>query len=203
MSGRYRTIVADPPWPFQWSGGGQTRVNGRGERHVNHNFRGALPYPVMSIDDIAALPIGDLAESDAHLYLWLPDSLLIDGVGARIIDAWGFKRGRLLIWKKRNYGLGFFPRPQHEAVIVCKRGSLTHRVRDVGSVQEWWHAKGHSRKPEAFLDLVERASPGPYLELFARRQRLGWDTYGNEALEHVSLTATDGEASTPLEGALS
>lgn len=188
----YRTIVADPPWPFEWSGGGAYRMNGRGERHLNHKFKRGLAYPTMSIDDIAALPVSDLAHEDAHLYLWIPDCHLIEGHGAQVVRAWGFEPGRLIVWKKSAYGLGRFPRPQHEAVIVCRRGSAPFAIADTGSVQDWklpyeGGRRIHSRKPDGFLDLVERASTGPYLELFARRQRLGWDTWGNEALEHVSM----------------
>jgi N6-adenosine-specific RNA methylase IME4 len=198
---KYATIVADPPWPMRWSGGGSTRVNGRGERHTNHRFRQPeLDYPTMAIDDICALPVGSFANENAHLYLWIPDAFLIDGVARAVIDAWGFKPGRLLVWKKRGFGLGAFPRPQHEAVVVCKRGSLPFARRDVGSVQEWGvtyevqSASGranrvHSRKPDAFLDLVESASPGPYLELFARRKRLGWHAWGNEVNSDVELIA--------------
>jgi N6-adenosine-specific RNA methylase IME4 len=189
----YRTIVADPPWPFKWSGGSAYRKNGRGERHLNHKFKKGLEYATMSIDDIAALPVADLADDNAHLFLWIPDCHLIEGHGARIARAWGFEPGRVLVfWKKTGFGLGTFPRPQHEALIVCKRGSLPFDVRNAGSVVEWKlpyenGARKHSRKPDGALDLIEQASPGPYLELFARRQRLGWDTWGNEALRHVEI----------------
>lgn len=180
--GRYRTLVADPPWPIEWRGG-PTRVNGRGERH--RNFKRELGYATLTVDAIAALPVEDLAEPDAHLYLWIPDRFLIEGDGARIARAWGFEPGRLLIWAKTGYGLGVFPRPQHEALVVCKRGHLPFNVRDVGSVQTWRYAyehgaRVHSRKPDGAIDLIERASPGPYVELFARRQRLGWSTWGAE-----------------------
>lgn len=191
---RYRTIVADPPWPFKWTGGAATRVNGRGETHVNHKHKAPLPYDTMTLDAIARLDVGALADVDAHLYLWIPDKLLIEGVADRIVRAWGFTPGRLLIWHKRGFGLGAFPRPQHEAILVCKRGKLPFRVNNVGSVQDWklsycGRSREHSRKPDGFLDLVESASPGPYLELFARRQRLGWDSWGDEALEHVEVSS--------------
>ena len=191
---KYRTIVADPPWAFQWSGGAATRVNGRGERHVNHKFKKPLPYPTMTLDAICELPVNELADVAAHLFLWIPDSLLVDGVGARVVRAWGFRPGRLLIWRTAGFGLGRVPRPQHEAIIVCRRGDLPFRVTDVGSIQDWKFpyengARAHSRKPDGALDLIERASPGPYLEMFARRNRLGWDTWGNEALEHVEMPA--------------
>jgi N6-adenosine-specific RNA methylase IME4 len=210
MSGRYRTIVADPPWPIEWSGGGPMRVNGRGERHVNHKFNADLPYGRMSIEDICALPVSDLAEADAHLYLWIPDEFLVEGDGARVARAWGFQTGRIVVgeyddetdaaallwWRKRGYGLGRFPRPQHEALVVCRRGALpfSDEVRDVGSVQEWKFpyengARAHSRKPDGSIDLIERASPGPYLELFARRARFGWDYWGDESLQTAVMGA--------------
>lgn len=186
---RYRTIVADPPWPLRWSGGGGARRNGRGELHRALRHRG-LPYKEMAVDEIAALQVGELAEDHAHLYLWIPDEFLIEGVGARVARAWGFEPGRvLLFWGKTGYGLGTFPRPQHEALIVCKRGSLPFNVTDEGSVQRWKQpyvggARLHSAKPDGALDLIERASPAPRVELFARRARLGeeWDYWGDQSL---------------------
>jgi N6-adenosine-specific RNA methylase IME4 len=171
---KYRTIVADPPWPMTWSMG-TTRVNGRGERH--RTIKRDLGYPTMKIEEIATLPISELAEPEAHLYLWVTPKLNREGVGVEIARAWGFEVFSELIWMKVNFGLGSFAR------------------RDVHSVQRWDHprdgsrGKIHSAKPEAFLDLVESASQGPYLELFARRNRLGWDTWGDEALQHVEMGA--------------
>ena len=193
-SQRFRTLVADPPWPLKWSNG-TWRENGRGERSILK--KRDIGYPTMSIEEICALGVGPLAEDDSHLYLWTPDRFLIDGDAGRVARAWGFDPLRLLVWKKSGFGLGTFPRPQHEAVLVCRRGSLALQVRDVGSVHDWklrYQRSGatagrlHSGKPDGFLDLVERASPGPYLELFARRNRLGWSTWGNQALEHVEVT---------------
>jgi N6-adenosine-specific RNA methylase IME4 len=189
---KYRTIVADPPWPISWSTPAE-RVNGRGERHKN--YKRTLGYRTMPVEDIKALPVADLAAKDAHLYLWLTPGLHRKGVGVEVAASWGFSVIGEIIWAKRNFGLGWFPRPGHEPLLVCRRGRLTFARRDVHSVQTWDHpraldgSKIHSAKPDAALDLVESASPGPYLELFARRQRLGWDTWGNEALEHVELSA--------------
>lgn len=193
----YRTIVADPPWPISWSTPA-TRVNGRGERHANKTR--TLAYPTLSVAEIAALPVADLADAAAHLYLWTTERHLLEGDAARVARAWGFDRLRTLIWRKTGFGLGTFPRPQHETVVIGVRGSLEFAVKNAGSVHDWKlpyadGARVHSRKPDGFLDLVERASPGPYLELFARRQRLGWATWGDQALEHVQLAP-----SSPQEG---
>lgn len=181
---RYRTIVADPPWPIRWSGG----KGGRRRRFV------PLPYGTMPLEAIAALPVGSLAAPAAHLYLWVVPELNRRGHGVEIAEAWGFRVVSEIIWAKPNYGMGWFPRPAHEPVLVCRRGNLPFGVNNVGSVQTWNQARGkgnggktHSQKPDGFLDLVECASPGPYLELFARRQRLGWDTWGDEALQHVEM----------------
>ncbi len=191
---RYRTIVADPPWPLSWSRGGW-RKNGRGEvGYVDKQTK--LVYPTLTVGEIRNLEVSRLAEADAHLYLWVPDRFLVTGEGASVVEAWGFDSPRLLVWAKPGFAMGHFPRPAHEAILVARRGDLPYQVNDVGSVQTWkWpyersgrtSGRAHSRKPDGFLDLVERASPGPYLELFARRQRLGWDTWGNEALCHVDL----------------
>jgi N6-adenosine-specific RNA methylase IME4 len=193
MPDRYRTIVADPPWPIHWTQSAKMRRNGRGEMH--RIIKRDLGYPVMDIEEIAALPVSDLAEADAHLYLWITPKLNREGVGVEIARAWGFRVVSEIIWAKRNFGMGAFPRPGHEPLLICRRGSLPFATRNTHSVQTWDHprsfggSKIHSAKPDAALDLVEQASPGPYLELFARRQRLGWDTWGDEALCHVDLGA--------------
>jgi N6-adenosine-specific RNA methylase IME4 len=98
------------------------------------------------------------------------------------------------VWAKKGYGLGRFPRPQHESLIVCRRGTLPFNVADAGSVQHWKQpyengARAHSAKPDGSIDLIERASPGPYLELFARRARFGWDYWGDESLGTAELSA--------------
>jgi N6-adenosine-specific RNA methylase IME4 len=147
-----------------------------------------MPYSTMSVEEISELPIAELAEPDAHLYLWTTQRYLWDA--RRVVDAWGFTPSCTLVWCKPAAGVhgGAFV-ANVEFVIFCRRGSLAHKERVLG---QWfqWKRPGvgfHSRKPEAFLDLVEQVSPGPYLELFARRQRLGWDTWGDEALEHVEM----------------
>jgi len=182
--GSYSCVLADPPWPIKWVGG----IGGRRRRKVD------LPYKTMSIAEIAALPVAELVADDAHLYLWIPASFNRQGLGVQVAAAWGFTVSSEIIWAKPGYGMGNFPRMQHEILLVCRRGRLDFRVNDVGSVQRWPYtyeggARAHSAKPDASIDLIEAASPGPYLELFARRARFGWDYWGDEALQNVALAA--------------
>ena len=143
----------------------------------------------MSLDEIAALPVASLAERDAHLYLWSTQRYLRDSFD--IVEAWGFKVSATLTWCKAPMGfMGGAFRSSTEFCHFARRGSLAHLSQ---APQRWftWPRVGwtqddpaakHSRKPDAFVDLVEQVSPGPYLEMFARRDRLGWDTWGNESL---------------------
>jgi len=182
----YRTIVADPPWPTGAVKGGYVRGIGRRYGAGGRRRRAtSLSYSTMPLEDIYALPVGDLADPEgSHLYLWVTAGYNRVGVGVECARAWGFDVVGELVWKKPNYGLGAFPRPQHEVLLVCRRGSLPFARKDVGSVQEWRQSysnnggKAHSAKPEGALDLVESASPGPYVELFCRRPRFGWDSWG-------------------------
>lgn len=174
---RYRTIVADPPWSYARDAG----MKGAVTKH----------YGTMSGDEIAALPLAELAEEDAHLYLWVTTPKLWDTpTPGELVNGWGFTYKTLLTWVKgeRN-GVGWYFRVDTEHCLFSTRGSAPVPPELRESNVLWSPRSGHSRKPEAFLDLVERVSPGPYLELFARRQRLGWDTWGDQALEHVEVEA--------------
>lgn len=156
----------------------------------------AWPYETMPVDDICAVPVTELANPDgAHLFLWVPASFNREGVGVRVARAWDFEPLNEIIWAKPNFGLGRFPRPQHEILLVCRRGTPPpFAVRNEGSIQTWAlprlrnnGGREHSAKPEGAYDLIERASAGPYAELFARRARFGWDyPIGDEALGGVA-----------------
>jgi N6-adenosine-specific RNA methylase IME4 len=167
---RYRTIVADPPW----APGSNGKANPR--RHYN----------VMQTEDIAALPVSDLAEQTAHLWCWAINSMVEDAY--QVVRAWGFTPITMITWCKKPPGVGVYLRNNTEHCILAKRGA-TNLVPAAAASATWfiWPRGEHSKKPDAFYDIVETVSPGPYLELFARRQRLGWDTWGNEALEHVEF----------------
>lgn len=176
---KYRTIVADPPWHYK---GSLPRWKGAAESGP----RSEVPYSTMSIPEICALPVAELAEADAHLYLWTTNTHLEHAWS--ILKAWGFRYSTLLTWCKPPRGFAGFPTYNctAEYVVFGRRGSLKADTRIDTSWFQWPRGP-HSAKPEAFLDMVEQVSPGPYLEMFARRNRLGWDTWGNECLRHVGM----------------
>lgn len=160
--GLYQTIVADPPWAYD-----RGDIRGSAEGH----------YRVMTIEEIAAVPVAPLVGEEAHLYLWVtnPHMPLVWPV----LDAWGFDYKTLVTWVKPQIGTGFYFRSATEHVIFATRGNLP--LRDRG-IRNWFEADRteHSVKPEQFYEIVERASHGPYLELFARRPRAGWAGWGDE-----------------------
>ncbi len=176
----YRTIVADPPWP-QSGGGPLTGSAGFG------GARGAskpMPYSTMTLEEIAALPVLNLIDGPAHLYLWTTNGFL--RAAFDVLDAWGFRYSTTLVWAKNPMGggLGGSFGISTEYVLFARRGTLPAVGRVSGTWFNWrrpYRHNGkpeHSAKPEAFLDAVEQVSPGPFVELFARRQRLGWDSWG-------------------------
>ena len=167
----YSTIVADPPWPDAHKLTGVTRV-GRAKRDRSIGAH----YSLMTMDEILALPVADLADENAHLYLWTTNLHLDESFD--VMRAWGFTYKTTLTWiKKGHLGLGRYFRTQTEHILFGVRGSLP--TLDRGQVTYFEAAKrGHSIKPEASYDLIARCSPGPYVELFARQPPLGWDSWG-------------------------
>jgi N6-adenosine-specific RNA methylase IME4 len=161
-AGTFRTICADPPWRFEG--------NDRGDGLAADQF------PTMATEDIADIPVPALAAPASHLYLWVPASKVPDAVS--VCDAWGFRYVGLLTWVKPGLGLGRYFRMATEHIIFGVRGSLMTRP----NLRSYFEApRGrHSQKPAEFYELVELASPGPYVELFARRPREGWTVWGNE-----------------------
>lgn len=171
----YRTIVADPPWRYR-TVGITTRTRGDG----TYNPEAERNYPTMAVDEIAALPVADWADANAHLYLWVTNPIL--PAALPIVEAWGFRYVTLLTWRKLGtLGMGYYFRGDTEHVIFAVRGKapIPAPVR----ARNWFAARktGHSRKPDLFYEMVERVSPDPRLEMFARRRRYGWDAWGNEA----------------------
>jgi N6-adenosine-specific RNA methylase IME4 len=162
----------DPPWSFE-----------------NKTFFGGTfnQYGEMTIDEICAL---ELAADDAHLHLWVPNALLEKGL--QVLAAWGFEYKSSFIWcKPERKGIGNYWITQHEFLLTGARGDAT-RFND-HSLRSWgeFPRREHSRKPDEVRDMVRRASPGPYLELFARLQAEGWTTWGNQIDRAVFLEAAE------------
>lgn len=182
VQGRYSTLLADPPWQFQ---------NRTGKMAPEH--RRLLRYPTMELKEILELPVAKLAAAKSHLYLWVPNALLQEGL--QVMAAWGFTYKSNLVWYKvrkdggpDGRGVGFYFRNVTELILFGVRGSM--RTLQPGRTQVNVLAtrkREHSRKPDEIYDIVESCSPGPYLELFARFRRPGWDQWGNEDVEENSF----------------
>jgi N6-adenosine-specific RNA methylase IME4 len=168
----YACLVVDPPWQLDT---GPDVMHGTGER--GHD---ALAYSQMSIDAIAKLEVSRVAAPNAHLYLWTTNRYV--EAAYSIARAWKFTPSALLVWCKRPRGIGLGDtfRQTAEFVLFARRGSLPAR-RIVDRTWFEWPRGAHSVKPDAFYALVESVTPPPYLDLFARRARPNWDTWGVEA----------------------
>jgi N6-adenosine-specific RNA methylase IME4 len=172
VPGGYGTLVVDAPWAYHYT----QRLGGRGRRQAGPG----RTYSTLSIDELAALPVGELAGQRAHLWLWCTNKVLATGAHAPLLEAWGFDRAiTMATWCKQGQpGIGTYLRGSTEHAVLAVRGWGT--TPDVPWPSTWWldRRRAHSVKPPSFGDIVERVSPGPYVELFARQQRLGWDSWG-------------------------
>lgn len=181
----YRCIVADPPWP-QKAGG--PLKGGHAEGFIGTSGSLPMPYKTMTVDQIATLNVAELAHPDGcHLYLWTTNRFLEDAF--RITAAWGFRYSTTIVWAKTPMGggLGGDYGISTEFVLYARRGNLPAQQRMTGTWFTWkrpYDGRGkpmHSAKPEGFYIMAEVVSPGPRLDMFARRNRMGWDAWGNEA----------------------
>jgi N6-adenosine-specific RNA methylase IME4 len=172
---RYGCIVADPPWPSMHQR--STYHRGKPERH----------YSTMTVDDIASLNVSALAADDAHLWVWGVNRMLGDAYA--VVRAWGFTPMSLLTWCKPGPGMGYYLRNNTEHCVFATRGHPM--VPDKALPSSWfqWPRRRHSEKPAEFFDQVETVSPGPRLEMFARTERPGWASWGNQAPAAVALPA--------------
>ena len=177
---RFRTVLADPPWRFQ----NQTGKVAPEHRRLNR-------YGAMTLSDIMDLPVEQAIDEVAHLYLWVPNALLPEGL--RMLQAWGFEYKTNLVWHKvrkdgepDGRGVGFYFRNTTELILFGVRGKSARTLapgrRQVNIIKSV--KREHSRKPDEAYDLIEACSPGPYLELFARGPRPGWTSWGNQADEY-------------------
>ena len=183
---KYNTIYADPPWQFQ------NRTGKVAPEHKRLNR-----YPTMTLKDICSLPVADIADAKAQLYLWVPNALLPEGL--QVMDAWGFQYKGNLVWEKvrkdgfpDGRGVGFYFRNVTELLLFgIKKKSEPNRTLDparsqVNLIRSM--KREHSRKPDEFIPLIERCSQGARIELFARGDREGWDMWGNQATEDYEPT---------------
>jgi N6-adenosine-specific RNA methylase IME4 len=179
VQGKFGTILADPPWRFQ------NRTGKMAPEHVR-----LARYPTIEFDEIYQLPVGELAAERSHLYLWVPNALLAEGL--ETMRRWGFTYKTNLVWYKirkdggpDGRGVGFYFRNVTEIVLFGVRGSLRtlapgrRQVNLLGTMK-----REHSRKADELYDIVEACSPGPYLELFARHCRRGWRQWGEEVVDN-------------------
>jgi N6-adenosine-specific RNA methylase IME4 len=172
-SRRYRTIVVDPPWDYPE---GFALGPGHGELEIR-----PLPYPSLSIEEIAALPVAGFADRSCRLFLWTTNRYLRDAFD--VMEAWGFRYTQTLVWHKTDANLvGSVAPNSAEFLLVGRRGFPARGVSLPSAVFSVPRRGPHSTKPECFLDYIESVSQPPYLEMFSRRARFGWETWGDEAL---------------------
>lgn len=174
---QFGTILADPPWQFQ------NRTGKVAPEHKRLNR-----YGTMTLDDIMRLPVAEAAAEVSHLYLWVPNALLPEGLA--VMQAWGFQYKSNLVWHKirkdggpDGRGVGFYFRNVTELILFGVRGKNARTLDPARSQVNFiaTRKREHSRKPDEQYPLIEACSPGPFLELFARGERPGWSVWGNQA----------------------
>ena len=165
---KYKTIYADPPWPEK--GGG--KIKRGADRH----------YQLMSVKDIIAMPVQDICEDNAHLYLWTTNNYL--PCALEVMKAWGFTYKTVITWGKDKFGLGQYFRGKSEHCLFGVRGNLPYKTADgkrqQGETLILSPRRKHSQKPDEMRLMIEKVSYAPSIELFARDRFEGWDAWGNE-----------------------
>lgn len=161
----YKTIYADPPWPIKWNASG-----GIGKKHID--------YMTMTIAEICALDVKSIADRDCTLFMWTTNAFLPEALG--VVKHWMFHYKMLFTWCKNN-GMGGHPRNATEHMIIATRGEPVND-RHQSATLNWLERPRtiHSEKPHEIRQIIERCSPGPRVELFARQKFEGWDTWGNQ-----------------------
>ena len=181
---KFKTVLADPPWQFQ---------NRTGKMAPEH--KRLKRYETMKLDEICSLPVADMLDTTAHLYLWVPNALMPEGI--EVLKAWGFAYKTNLIWYKvrkdggpDGRGVGFYFRNVTEMILFGVKGANARTLQPGRSQVNIIRSmkQEHSRKPDELYELIERCSPGPYLEMFARGVRPGWTSWGDQANEDYKPT---------------
>jgi N6-adenosine-specific RNA methylase IME4 len=177
---KFSTILADPPWQFQ---------NRTGKMAPEH--KRLSRYPTLDLQSIKDIPVQVAAEETAHLYMWVPNALLPEGLA--VMEAWGFQYKSNIIWYKirkdggpDGRGVGFYFRNVTEILLFGVRGKGARTLQQGRSQPNIiaTRKREHSRKPDEQYDLIEGCSWGPRLELFSRGNRHGWTCWGNQAEEY-------------------
>lgn len=175
---KYATILADPPWKY------------RDKLDMEYVSGAEHHYPCMSTDEIKSTPLPPIADN-AHLYLWTTNAFMLQA--HFVCMAWGFEPKTIITWIKDRMGMGMYYRNTTEHLIFAVRGRLPCKRHDMLT---HYHGprKAHSEKPRLFYQVIEDMSPGPYVELFARVRRDGWDAFGNQVPDEmlVDLPFYDG-----------
>ncbi len=179
IRGSFGAILADPPWRF---------TNRTGKMAPEH--KRLSRYSTLTLKEILQIPVASVAAPQSHLYLWVPNALLVEGL--RVMEAWGFTYKTNLVWHKvrkdggpDGRGVGFYFRNTTELILFGIRGKLRTLRPGRSQVNMIRSAKReHSRKPDELYSIIEACSPGPYLELFARGTRPKWKQWGNEVEEY-------------------
>jgi len=178
---KFRTIVADPPWRPS------LHKNTKGRREGKYRAGPQRYYEVLGVDEI--IKMTPPAAYQAHLWLWVINQHV--DWGYLVARAWGFEPQQMLTWCKPGYGTGQF-QSNSESILVCRKGSPVGNAfgRTKGTWFNWPRGR-HSQKPDEFFTLVEEVSEGPYLEMFARKPRTGWSSWGNEVPKDYSFCVGD------------
>jgi N6-adenosine-specific RNA methylase IME4 len=191
---KYKVIYADPPWKTKAGRAfnGYAVVNGKQIFNSIDNTSRELAYNTMTVDEICDMPISEIVDDNAHLYMWVTNQYLLQA--EKVIHSWGFRYSTTLVWAKNPMGggLGGNYKITTEFLIFATRGSLAAKEKHIGT---WFNIKReyengapcHSRKPKFFSELIEKVSPGPYLEVFARKQHEGWDVFGNQIKNSINI----------------
>ena len=178
---KFYTILADPPWQFK---------NRTGKMAPEH--KRLMRYPTLTLDEIKSIPVQEVALDTAHLYLWVPNALLAEGL--EVMKAWGFTYKTNIVWYKvrkdggpDRRGVGFYFRNVTELLLFGVKGKNARTLQPGRSQENIIVARKreHSRKPDEQYRIIESCSPGPYLELFARGKREGWEAWGNQADDYT------------------
>ncbi len=184
---KYKTIVIDPPWKYGNWGKGSDKMYAKGYTDKT-SYSKPLPYESMTLDQIKELPIKNIVDDNCEVYLWTTQKYL--PVTFDVLKSWGLKYCQTLVWVKtpKGTGQGGVYCPTNEFLILARKGKMPKVTRKDST---WFHTKRpnnkHSKKPEFFQDMIETSSDEPRLEMFARRERDGWDVFGNEVDNSISL----------------